>query len=496
MPSESHPTARRAVTLIAGDGIGPEVTAAARAIVDASGAPIDWEVRLAGATVFKQGLATGLPQETIESIKRTRVVLKGPLETPVGFGEASANVTIRKLFELYANIRPVRELPGVPTPFTGRGIDLVVVRENVEDLYAGIEYMQTPGVAQCLKLMSHKGSEKIVRLAFEVARADGRRKVHCATKANIMKMTEGGMKRAFEQVAPEYPDIEARHIIIDNCAHQLVRYPEQFDVIVTSNMNGDILSDLTSGLVGGLGFAPSANLGNELAMFEAVHGSAPDIAGRNLANPTAVVLSAIMMLRHMGLFNQAEAIEHALEVTLEEGCARTGDIVGVKRDEAASTTRFTETVIGNLGRRSSKLKLRTYRPVRLPSVTAAPDMVQAKSRRLVGVDVFVDSALSAMELGRSLEQLTETAPLKLKIIANRGVRVYPPSGGQADCVDHWRCRFVSRNGSASGGGGGDVTDAEVIGIIERIGAQHRWVHIEKLHEFDGKPGFTKAQGEE
>jgi isocitrate dehydrogenase len=192
----------------------------------------------------------------------------------------------------------------------------------------------------------------------------------------------------------------------------------------------------------------------------------------------------------MDLFEQAEAIEHALYVTLAEGRSRTGDIIGVKRDEAASTTRFTEVVIGNLGRRSSRLKSRPYRPVKLPSVTSAPDMVHAKSRRLVGVDVFVDSPLGAMALGRSLEQLTETAPLKLKIIANRGVRVYPPSGGQPDCVDHWRCRFVSRNGA------GDVTDAEVLGIIERVGSQHRWVHVEKLHEFDGKPGFTKAQGEE
>src|SRR5437667_7586602 len=252
------------VTLIHGDGIGREVVSAAQAIVDASGAPIRWDEHQAGAEVFKQGLPSGVPQDTIDSISSTRVVLKGPLETPIGFGEKSANVTLRKLFETYANIRPAREFPGVPTPYSGRGIDLVVVRENVEDLYAGIEHMQTPGVAQCLKLISRKGCEKIVRLAFEFARAEGRSSVACATKSNIMKLTEGLLKRTFEEIAKDYPDIESSHIIIDNCAHQLVKRPEQFDVIVTTNMNGDIISDLSSALIGGLGFAASANIGNEI----------------------------------------------------------------------------------------------------------------------------------------------------------------------------------------------------------------------------------------
>ena len=290
------------VTLIPGDGIGPEVVESTRRIVEAAGAAIEWEIRHAGASVFMQGLATGVPEDTIESIRETRVVLKGPLETPVGYGEKSANVTLRKLFETYGNIRPARELPGITTPYSGRGIDLVVVRENIEDLYAGIEHMQTPGVAQCLKLISRKGCEKIVRLAFEFARAEGRSTVHCATKSNIMKLTEGTLKRTFEEVAPEYPDIEAHHIIVDNCAHQLVKRPEQFDVIVMTNMNGDILSDLSSALVGGLGFAPSANLGSEVAIFEAVHGSAPKYAGKNVINPTALILSGVMLLRHLGEF--------------------------------------------------------------------------------------------------------------------------------------------------------------------------------------------------
>ncbi|MGC8785673.1 MAG: isocitrate/isopropylmalate family dehydrogenase, partial [Armatimonadota bacterium] len=216
------PSGKKLITVIPGDGVGSECIHSALRLIEATGVPVEWEMREAGAGVFKKGLESGVPPETIESIRKTRVVLKGPLETPVGYGEKSANVTLRKLFETYANVRPVREMPNVPTPYSGRGIDLVVVRENVEDLYAGIEHMQTPGVAQCLKLISRKGCEKIVRFAFELARAEGRKKVHCATKSNIMKLTEGMLKRTFEEIAPEYPDIEATHIIVDNCAHQLV----------------------------------------------------------------------------------------------------------------------------------------------------------------------------------------------------------------------------------------------------------------------------------
>ncbi|MFQ5606859.1 MAG: isocitrate/isopropylmalate family dehydrogenase, partial [Candidatus Zixiibacteriota bacterium] len=263
MTPQTGKSGENIITTIPGDGIGPECMDATLEIIQASGADITCERRLAGKKVFEQGVGSGVTPETIESIKKTRVVLKAPLETPVGFGAKSANVTLRKLFETYGNIRPARELPGVASPYAGRGIDILVVRENVEDLYAGVEYMQTPGVAQGIKLITRKGCEKIIRLAFELARAEGRRKVHCATKANIMKLTEGMFKRVFEEVAPEYPEIEPQHIIVDNCAHMLVKKPEMFDVIVSTNMNGDILSDLTSGLVGGLGFAPSANLGAE-----------------------------------------------------------------------------------------------------------------------------------------------------------------------------------------------------------------------------------------
>jgi isocitrate dehydrogenase len=474
------------VTLIPGDGIGLECVESARRIVEATGAPIDWEPAEAGAAVFTKGIASGVPQETMDSIGRTRVALKGPLETPVGFGEKSANVTLRKLFETYANVRPVREMPGVRTPYTGRGIDLVVVRENVEDLYAGIEYMQTPGVAQALKLISAKGSERIARFAFEYARSEGRTKVACATKANIMKFSEGEMKRAFEKVAPDYPEIEPWHVIVDNAAHQLVKRPEQFEVLVMTNMNGDILSDLSSALIGGLGFAPSANVGNEVAIFEAVHGSAPKYAGKNVINPTAVILSAVLMLRYLGLFDEAAAVEHAVFVTLESGVL-TGDVLGY--DRGTPTTDYTEAIIGNLGKRTENYTVREVKPLVLPKLDTDPDYVKPASRAVVGLDVFVESPLSASELGASLMELTHDTRLSLKMISSRGTKVFPPTGALTETGDHFRCRFIIKESP------GDLPDEDVNQLLARISRRHRWMHIEKLQEFDGELGFTRDQGE-
>ncbi len=478
---------KQAVTVIPGDGIGPEVVGAAQRILEARGVPIAWEECHAGSRVFRQGIASGVPQDTLESIRRTRIALKGPLETPVGFGEKSANVTLRKLFETFGNIRPVRELPGVPTPFAGRGIDLVIVRENVEDLYAGIEYMQTPGVAECLKVISRKGCEKIVRLAFEFARAEGRTRVHCATKANIMKKTEGLLKRTFEDIAPEYPGIETSHIIVDNCAHQLVRFPQEFDVIVTTNMNGDILSDLTSGLIGGLGFAPSANLGADIALFEAVHGSAPALAGRDAANPTALIFSATMMLRYLGFFEEALDIEHALLFTLESGL-RTGDVIGTVG--SIGTRAYTDAIINNLGRRASSWRVREYRPIAVPRLPSTPDYVTATSRRIAGVDVFLESALLPEPFGRSCVALAEGTPFALEMVASRGTQVYPSTGSSTDTVDAYYARFRLRDAD------GDMTDAQLLDLLARVGAAHRWTHLEKLNVFDGVDGFTKAQGQD
>src|SRR5688572_27517844 len=413
---------KREITVIPGDGIGPEVVAAALKVIEATGINIEADVQQAGASCFEKGIESGVPRETIESIERTKVVLKGPLETPIGYGNKSANVTLRTLFETFGNLRPVRELPGVHTPFTGRNLDIVIVRENVEDLYTGIEYMQTPGVAQALKVISRAGCEMIVELAFEFAVAARRQRVHCATKANIMKLTEGMLQHTFEEIAPRYPQIEAKHILIDNCAHQLAMRPEQFDVIVTTNMNGDILSDLTSGLTGGLGFAPSANIGNDAAIFEAVHGSAPDIAGKNVANPTAIILSAAMMLRHIGEGEAADDIEQAVLVTLESGI-RSGDMPGTAKP--TGTTEFANAIIKNLGRESSTAAAADFRAVRIPESRTEVATVPVYRRIVTGVDVFIESTLSPAELGAAMTEVCEGTSITLHMIGNRGNVVFP-----------------------------------------------------------------------
>ena len=325
---------------------------------------IDWEEAEAGAEVFKRGDTSGVPRETRDSIERTGVALKGPLETPVGFGEKSANVTLRKLFETYANIRPARQLPGVPTRYDGEGVDFIVVRENIEDLYAGVEYMQHAATWPWRSRSSAgKGSEKIIRYAFELARARGSRaRSPAPPRPTSSSSPRACSRRIFEELAPEYPEIAAEHLIIDNVAHQMAKNPAQFDVIVTTNLAGDIISDLASGLVGGLGFAASGNYGDGVAIFEAVHGSAPKYAGKNVINPTALILSSVMMLRHLGETAAAQRIEDAVFVTLEEGKAMTLDVArqaGGDVEQSTSTTGFTDAVIANLGRRPVALPPRS-----------------------------------------------------------------------------------------------------------------------------------------
>jgi isocitrate dehydrogenase len=480
------------VTLIPGDGVGPEVTHAARRIIEAAAVAIDWEVAEAGAEVFKRGDSSGVPRETAESIARTRVALKGPLETPVGFGEKSANVTLRKLFETYANIRPARQLPGVPTRYDGEGVDFVVVRENIEDLYAGVEYDHTRDVAVALKIISRKGSEKIIRYAFELALREGRQKVTVATKANILKLTEGMFKRIGEELAPEYPDITHEHLIIDNVAHQLAKNPAQFDVIVTTNLAGDIISDLASGLVGGLGFAASGNYGDGVAIFEAVHGSAPKYAGRDVINPTALILSSVMMLRHLGEEGAANRIQDAVEVTLEEGKSVTLDVARQTGDveEATSTTGFTDAIIANLGRAPSV----RYGRERTPSASASPRArwsYTADSRGVpgetIGVDVYIESDLDAESLGNALGELAGPE-FELALISSRGTLAFPSSDAIIDSVGWWSCRFTGSAGQS------DV-DAAIPGLLDRIGRRHRWVSVDKLQTFGAEEGFTRVQGQ-
>jgi len=328
------------ITLIPGDGIGAEITGAVVRIIEASGVEIEWESFVAGAEALSR-YGDPLPEPVLESIKRNRVALKGPLTTPVGTGFTSVNVRLRKTLDLYANLRPVRNLPGLVTPFGD--LDLVVVRENTEDLYSGIEHVVVPGVVESLKIITEKASTRIARFAFEYARRENRKKVTAIHKANIMKLSDGLFLDCFRKVAVEYPEIVADDKIVDNACMQLVMKPQQFDVLLLENLYGDIISDLAAGLVGGLGVVPGANIGELGSVFEAVHGSAPDIAGKNMANPTALLQTAIMMLRHLGERAAADLIERAMIHTLANKQVRTRDLGGT-----ASTTEYTEAVVASM----------------------------------------------------------------------------------------------------------------------------------------------------
>lgn len=332
------------VTLLPGDGIGPEITAAVVRIIDAAGVDIEWDSHLAGTEALGR-YGDPLPDDVLESIRTNRVALKGPITTPVGTGFTSVNVRLRKTLDLYANLRPVKSLPGITTPFGD--IDLVIVRENTEDLYSGLEHVVVPGVVESLKIITEKASTRIARFALDYARREGRRKVTAIHKANIMKLSDGLFLDCFHKVAKEYPDIETDDKIVDNACMQLVMRPQQFDVLLLENLYGDIVSDLAAGLVGGLGIVPGANIGELGAVFEAVHGSAPDIAGKNLANPTALLESAILMLRYLGEREAAERISHAVDQTISVRHVRTRDLGGT-----ASTTEFTETIVACLREQS------------------------------------------------------------------------------------------------------------------------------------------------
>jgi len=328
------------ITLIPGDGIGPEVTSATKKIIDSTGVKIHWDVQNAGIDVMEE-CGTPLPEHVIDSIRMNKIALKGPITTPIGEGFRSVNVTLRKELDLYTNLRPIKTYSGIPTRYDN--IDLVIVRENTEDLYVGIEHMVGDDAAESIKIFTRKGCERIVRYAFEYAKREGRKKVTAVHKANIMKKTDGMFLAIAKDIAKEYPDIEFEEMIIDAMCMRLVQVPETYDVLVLPNLYGDIVSDLCAGLVGGMGFAPGANIGSEYAVFEAVHGSAPDIAGKNIANPTALILSGIHMLKHIGEVEASNKIESALSSVLKEGKVLTKDIGG-----SASTTEFTDYVISKI----------------------------------------------------------------------------------------------------------------------------------------------------
>jgi isocitrate dehydrogenase (NAD+) len=328
---------RHKITLIPGDGIGPEVTGATISVLRATGFEAEWETFVVGAEALSR-YGDPLPENLIESIKRNKIALKGPVATPIGTGFVSSNVRLRKALDLYANLRPVKSLEGVPSRY--EKVDLVVVRENTEDLYSGLEHEVVPGVVESLKIITDRASRRISRFAFEYARREGRKRITAIHKANIMKLSDGLFLRCFREVADDYPEIKADDLIVDNTCMQLVINPNQFDVLLLENLYGDIVSDLCAGLIGGLGVAPGANIGEEIAVFEAVHGAAPSIAGRGIANPTALLLSAVLMLKHLEERERAMKVQSALEKVLAEGKVLTRDLGG-----QATTLQFTDAII-------------------------------------------------------------------------------------------------------------------------------------------------------
>jgi len=476
------------ITVARGDGIGPEIMDATLEVLDAAGAALAIDEIQVGERMYRAGHSSGIPAEAWATIRRNGVLLKGPITTPQGGGYKSLNVTLRKALNLFANVRPSTSYaPCVASPHPG--IDLVIIRENEEDLYAGIEHQQTADVTQVLKLVTRSGSERIVRYAFEYARAHGRRRVTCMTKDNIMKITDGLFHRVFDEVAAEYPDIQADHQIIDIGAARLAAHPETFDVIVTLNLYGDIVSDIAAQMTGSVGLAGSANVGATAAMFEAVHGSAPDIAGIGVANPSGLLLAAAQMLVHLDQAERAELITNAWLCTLESGI-HTADIFRPGTSQRlAGTDAFTAAVIERLGERPRRLDPVRYRTGGI-SVAARPTPVTEKA--LVGVDVFLDwneAGRDPNRLGRLVEAAAPPS-WRLKMLTNRGVKVYPDGIPETYCTDHWRARCVPREDGAA------VSFDQVLPLLAAMhGHGLDVIKTEHLYTIDGRAAYSLGQGE-
>ena len=479
------------ITVAYGDGIGPEIMDATLSIIQAAGARLDIETIAIGESVYLSGNTSGIEREAWDSLRRTKIFLKSPITTPQGGGFKSLNVTVRKTLGLYANVRPcVSYHPFVDTKHPV--MDMVIVRENEEDLYAGIKHRQTREVYQCLKLITRPGCEKIVRYAFEYARQNNRKKVSCFTKDNIMKMTDGLFHRVFDEIAAEYPKIENEHWIVDIGAAKLADTPEKFDVVVMPNLYGDILSDVAAQIAGSVGLAGSANIGEHVAMFEAIHGSAPDIAGQNIANPSGLIHGAIMMLAHIGQRDVAEKVHNAWLRTIEEGI-HTPDVYkeGIST-EAVGTREFAAAVIERLGQLPEKLKVAEY-PESAETISTAyvpSTNLRTIRKETVGVDIFLEwSGGLPSELGEILKR-ADTQGLQLQMITNRGVKVYPEGMPETFCTDHWRCRFHSVNK------GTHVSTAQIVELLTRIDALGlELIKLENLCTFDGELGYSLGQGQ-
>ena len=481
------------ITIAYGDGIGPEIMRATLNILKASDAKIEPEIIEIGEKVYQAGYTSGIPDEAWQSLKRTKVLLKSPITTPQGKGYKSLNVTLRKTLSLFANVRPcISYAPYVATKCPN--INLVVIRENEEDTYAGIEHRQTDEVYQCLKLVSRPGCEKIIEYAFEYARKFNRKKVTCFSKDNIMKMTDGLFHRVFDEIAADYPGIAHEHMIIDIGTALVATAPERFDVIVTLNLYGDIISDVAAQVVGSVGLAGSANIGNQMAMFEAIHGSAPDIAGKNIANPSGLLHAAIQMLVHINQPHIANHIENAWLKTIEDGI-HTGDIYTPKMSkEKVGTDAFANAVIERLGKKPMHFTPANYQSGSYTKIECYGGRPHIKSKKhCVGVDIFIDNPtdIPADEIAAKLAPLSQS--LTLVIITSRGLKIWPNSSIETPYLRHCCCRFQSSNNIQQLP---PITHEAIIDLLTKINQLGiDVIKTENLYTFDDQLGFTLAQGQ-
>ncbi|KAI8909495.1 hypothetical protein EDD86DRAFT_190708 [Gorgonomyces haynaldii] len=477
---------RLTLAVARGDGIGPEIMGAVLKIFDAARVPLDYKFVDMGKDIYLSGRSNGMTPEAQNTVESVGILFKGPMETPKGTGVKSINVTARKVWNTFANKRVFKTYPGVETVFSKAKIpiDITMVRENIEDTYGGIEHMQSHDVAQCRRLITRPGSLQVHRYAFDMAAKKNARRITCAHKANIMKLTDGLFLETFYQVAKEYPQIKADDVIVDDMAMKLVATPDKFDVVVIPNLQGDILSDLCAGLVGGLGMAPSANIGENISIFEAVHGTAPDLVGKNLANPNALLLSGLMLLRHLDLDEHSEWIHKALVKTLEAG-ETTRDLTPAGRKHL-TTDEYTQAIISKLPANA------TAKPVffsHTPPVKPTKHILNVTKRpetKNVGVDIFMDTELRANELAETIQKQLPKG-YKLTMLSNRGTQVWPTSSMFTECVNHYRGRIESETGPKE--------VSELLQVAAKVSEKLRVCSLEMLLTLDGKKGFSLAQGQ-
>lgn len=481
------------IAVAKGDGIGPEIMDAVLDIFNANNVPLEFEYVEMGKWVFDKGFSNGMTPEAKSTIENLGILFKGPMETPKGKGVKSVNVTARKTWNTYANKRVFQTLHGVDTVFSKAGIpiDITVVRENIEDTYGGIEHMLTHDVALSRRFITRPGSLQVIKYAFEMARQKNARRITCGHKANIMKITDGLFLECFYEVARQYPELKADDIIVDDLCMKLVTRPDTFDVVVLTNLQGDIVSDLCAGLVGGLGFAPSANIGDHICIFEAVHGTAPDIAGKNIANPTALLLSGIAMLRHLGYMQNAAEIENALLYTLESGI-RTGDF-GDKNTRALNTTEFAKAIISHFGKQPA-LNAKELIPNK-PAIQTVftleknPMLVshEMEEEIIVGVDMFIESDEQPEVIAHKCQR---HGGVKFNIVnvSNRGTQVWPTGSVFTNLVNQYNVRFESLDGSA-------LNQQDIIGLYVSLSGNFKICSLELLNMWGDKRAYSLSQGQ-